>query len=669
VPDNARNLSRRVDRFMQLPRRANETWQGGVIGLPLFATDAESGEPVRQWAIAWANLATGDVSLLSATPAEAQDRDRLLEAFLDLGLRDRKAREGRPARLEVREQSLGAFIKDALRDQELDVVVLPTLPRIDREIDAIIRDEHDGPPPPGALDAAGVGLERMRAFADAARLLYGRAPWNDIGLQDLIVVESPAPPEGMACLVVADAEGDLGLDFYSGVEQFEHELEEDEGEIDEDGEKDADAEDEVHEHEPHWRLDYVRIDELPVLDVALWTDMGLPVAGPEAYPVAVRPTGYREFERPDGRRLAFLEGILRALAATSEADIDSGRWTCAVETTEGPVAYRFSMPSLLDEPAQGKQSRDQEERSAARLSRYFAEGGFEDLDEAVSELDRLGPSATDYPEPQTPLERAQDLVYRSGGAARRRRTQLLRQALALSADCLDAYVQLGEVTRDPEAALELFEAGRAAAARVIPQDVLEGQTRRYWENRQTRSLLRGLFGRAAALQKLGRVDEAMAEFRSLMSLDEDDHAGAGFHLLALLLAEGRDTEVLTLLADFEDDGPEWAYGWTLWTFRNRPRHHAREALRTAQEVNPTVARLLAAEASSADEDLDPDRDDDDDVTDEEIDEAVDCATLLAQAWRSTPGALRWLASELGRQREGRRRDRSRRGPRGGHRRR
>jgi tetratricopeptide (TPR) repeat protein len=671
VSDNARNLSRRVDRFMQLPRRSTETWQGGVLGLPLFAAAPGSGEPVRQWAIAWANLATGDVSLSSATPAEALDRDRVLDAFLDLGLRNRKAREGRPARIEVRDASLGAFVKDALRDPDLEVVVLRALPRIDQEIDDIVRSEHDGPPPPGALDAAGVDLARMRAFAEAARLLYGRAPWNDLGHDDLVVVEAPAAPEGMACFVVMDEDPDVGLEFFASVEQFEAEQGEHEGADSADArpgdgaDADADA-----DEGPQWSLDYVRIDQVPVRDVGLWADTDLPVAGSAAYPVVIRPVGPSEFERPDAARLAFVERLLRALAATSEADIDSGRWVRTVDTPDGAVDWRFSIPSLLDEPREGRASRDEEERSAARLSRYLAEGGFDDVDQAAAELERLGASGLAYPEPQTPLERAQDLVYRAGGAPGRRRTQLLREAVALSSDCLDAYVHLGESTRDAASALELFEAGREAAERVVPPDILEGLKGRYWTNPKTRSLLRGLFGRATALHDLGRVDEAAAAFKSLMFLDEEDHAGAGYHLLAILLEEGRDAEALTLLGDYDDDGPEWGYGWTLWAFRNQSRSDASEALRVAQDADPTVARLLAASASTgSDDDVDASGPEHDDVDDEAFDRAVDCAALLESAWASTPGATEWLAAELARQRERRRGNRSRRRPRGGPRRR
>ncbi len=674
MPEFDRELSRRISRFMQLPRRSHDTWQGAVARLPLFAKDAETKQLVRQSVVVWVNLATDAVSR-SATPAASPgERERVLEAFVDLGLRNRKVREGRPARLEVQDESLGAYIKNALADGELEVAVLPTLPRVSEEVDDIIHAEYGGPPPPGALDAPGVTVERMRAFADAARHLHVRGLWNDIGREDLIVVEEPAPPDGLGCFVVTDDDGLAGLEFYWSPEQFDREAAEEADDEIESAEDDLDESDldgddpldddtgEGDDGRPHWRVDYVRIDQLPVSDVELWADEGLPVAGPEAYPVLIRAVGFREHERAEGGRLAFVEGLLRALADTTEDEIDTGVWTHTVGTADGRVTYRLSMPSLRADTDEDRQAREEEDRSVARLSRFFAEHMFEDMEEALAEVERLGPSVLEYPEPRTPAERAQDLVFRSGGAAGRRRTQLLRQAFAISPDCVDACVQLGEISRDPARSLALFEAALAAGARAIPAELLAAQKGNYWGHALTRALLRARFGRATTLRDFGRLEDAAGEFRTLLELDEADHGAAAPYLLALLLESGGDAEASDLLSRFDHEGPEWAYGRTLWEFRNRSRQDAGEALQLGLAANPRVARLLTLAAPDLDAYPEPDEDDshdagmDDDAHDE-IEEGIDCAALLARAWRATPGAIEWLGEELTR----RQRNRSRRG--------
>jgi len=238
---------------------------------------------------------------------------------------------------------------------------------------------------------------------------------------------------------------------------------------------------------------------------------------------------------------------------------------------------------------------------------------FDDLDAAVAEFDRLGPAALEYREPRTPAERAQDLVFRSGGAAGRRRTQLLRQAFAISPDCVDACVQLGEISRDQAKSLALFEAALAAGPRVIPADLLAAQKGNYWGHAQTRALLRARFGRATTLKDFGRLEDAAGEFRTLLELDEADHGAAAPYLLALLLETGGDAEASDLLSRFDHDGPEWAYGRALWEFRNRSRQDAQEALQLGLAANPRVARLLTLAAPDLNAYPEPDEDDPNDA--------------------------------------------------------
>ncbi len=197
----------------------------------------------------------------------------------------------------------------------------------------------------------------------------------------------------------------------------------------------------------------------------------------------------------------------------------------------------------------------------------------------LAEVERLGPSVFEYPEPQTPAERAQDLVFRSGGATGRRRTQLLRKAFAMSPDCVDACVQLGEISRD---------AGQVAGA-------LRGRPG-CWRARDS-----GGRARQAEGGLLGARPDAGAAPRLIWkgdSVEGPRSAGGGQRRVPdaygtgrgrprrrglhtswrCCSRPGRDAEASDLLSRFDHEGPEWAYGRTLWAFRNRTRQDAREAL-------------------------------------------------------------------------------------------
>ncbi|MGO8900856.1 MAG: hypothetical protein ACLQU5_21260 [Isosphaeraceae bacterium] len=67
------------------------------------------------------------------------------------------------------------------------------------------------------------------------------------------------------------------------------------------------------------------------------------------------------------------------------------------------------------------------------------------------------------PREETPLSKAQDLMYKAFESHDpMKRVELAKKALELSPDCADAYVLLAEQAKRRKEALELFEKGVAA---------------------------------------------------------------------------------------------------------------------------------------------------------------------------------------------------------------
>ena len=105
----------------------------------------------------------------------------------------------------------------------------------------------------------------------------------------------------------------------------------------------------------------------------------------------------------------------------------------------------------------------------ANLQKLIASKDFQSIDEINAflhqTLEAHGGQLPEF-EPETPLEQAQALVtqaYELTSPARQR--ELARQALALSADCADAYSLLAEQEPTPIRRLEWLEQGAAAGRR------------------------------------------------------------------------------------------------------------------------------------------------------------------------------------------------------------
>ncbi len=300
----------------------------------------------------------------------------------------------------------------------------------------------------------------MRAFVEAAKAFYEAAPWRHLTDEDLIRVEGPAAEPGLAHVTVLGAAGrTFGLGFFQSVDDHE--------------EVRARLEPEAFLEKARWSVFFGPIMEVPFGDADLWEKLGLPVAGADAYPVAIRSDPEQALRRPDAAVLSYLEGLLRALAGTTEEEIDRERWAREVRTYDGPATFGLSIPALLEPPAPPRASpsagladRRAMERVMREMERFMARSEFKNLKQANRVLRRrfTGPMDAIPSTASTPLEKAQDLAYQAFEARGRRRVQLARKALELSTDCADAYTILAEHAWELERARDLYAQGVSAAS-------------------------------------------------------------------------------------------------------------------------------------------------------------------------------------------------------------
>jgi len=630
----------RLRRFLELPRMAAEVWQGGLLRLPAWIDDGPDGRPWRPWGAVWVSLRTGRMNHQIEPAPDSHDHTLALDALVEFGLK--KSFAGcRPERIDVADEGLAEYLRGVLGSSGTTVSVVGELPAVKAALVSFAEHMAEGPLPPDAVKAPGVTVERMRAFAGAAKEFYLAAPWRHLSDEDLIRVEAPQVDPGLRCLTVLGQAGiTYGLGFFEKPEDLDALLQ-------------APGPDGLLNR---WSIWYGPLSELSFGDIELWEEHGLPVAGEEAYPMAVRIRRDGEMERPDAGALADLEALLLALAATDEEEIDRGRWSKEVRTEDGPSTVTLSIPALLeplDVPSRthpgGMPDRRVMERTLAEIERFTAESKFQNLEEANAAIQArfVGPMDAIPSTASTPLEKAQDLMYRAFDARGRRRVQLARKALELSPDCADAYVLLAEESPDPEAALALYTQAVAAAERALGPEALEEHVGHFWGIVTTRPYMRARLGLADCLEELGREDEAIGHYRGLLRLNPNDNQGVRDILLPLLFLRGEDAAAGALLQQYADDpSAMWRYAWALWTFRQEgDSPAARERLREALKANRNVPTYLADAREMPD--LIPDA-----YAFGSADEAIICADELAEAWEETPGAIPWLLATATRKRKG-----------------
>ena len=162
---------------------------------------------------------------------------------------------------------------------------------------------------------------------------------------------------------------------------------------------------------------------------------------------------------------------------------------------------------------------------------------------------------------ETPLDRAQELVYEAFEAEDpRRQTVLAREALQISPDCADAYVLLAEQAASAEEAVELYRQGLAAGQRAIGEQEFRELEGDFWGVLETRPYMRAKLGLAQTLWDIGRREEAVAHYRDMLRLNPNDNQGVRYQLSDCLLDLEQHDELEQLLHQYQ--GEDWRVGPT-----------------------------------------------------------------------------------------------------------
>jgi tetratricopeptide (TPR) repeat protein len=242
---------------------------------------------------------------------------------------------------------------------------------------------------------------------------------------------------------------------------------------------------------------------------------------------------------------------------------------------------------------------------------------------------------------ETPLDRAQEVMYRAFEAPEAEQAHLARQAMEISPDCVDAYVMLAEKAKTAHEAQELYEQGVAAGERVLGRQAFAEHEGHFWGVLETRPYMRARQGLAQCLWEAGRREEAAEHYQEMLRLNPNDNQGVRYSLAILLLDLDRDDDLRRLLAQYEDDAlAEWAYTKALVAFRQGGKTaQANSLLTQAVKVNKHVPAYLLGHKELP-HDLPPH------ISVGGNDEAASYAVSNRRAWLNTPGAISWLRKTL-----------------------
>jgi tetratricopeptide (TPR) repeat protein len=461
---------------------------------------------------------------------------------------------------------------------------------------------------PGLLSVPGTDPKMIARLFDAAAIFYRAAPWKQVTNDQTLAVTIDPPGQELFVQVMGNGGMEFGLSLYTDWDDVVGMFQEADSPLDL-----------VPEAGMHG-LTFESKADLPDEDQEGVRKYGWKAAGRKAYPMPIIFTAEGEARRPDRQELLYYEALLRGLPGFIEHKLipaGGGEYQAAeamVETQHADGAVRLTirypageLPLLYDE--------DEDEL-------------WLDEDEQTLEL----PAS---------LLAANQLANQAWHEENvNKRLHLAQQALALSTDCTEAYLVLANESEALETIEDWLEKAVQAGERALGQEFLAENAGDLWYWTQARPYLRALDGLAENLEEQGRLEEALACYRHLLDLNEEDQQGARYNALRLLLQLKQDPQAEDLLAEYEeDDSVIWAYSRALIAFRSRgDTPQSRRALKKALKANPhtpdylTGAKLLPAEAPEV-------------IGFGDKNEAIEYALEHYPLWWSTPGAVDWLKKQ------------------------
>jgi len=241
----------------------------------------------------------------------------------------------------------------------------------------------------------------------------------------------------------------------------------------------------------------------------------------------------------------------------------------------------------------------------------------------------------------TPLDRAQNIVFDAYEAPPSKQVGLAKKALAISPDCADAYLLLADHGKTFDEAMALCQQALAAGERALGKQAFEEWAGSFWGVLETRPYMRARERLAMCLAECGRREEAVEHYEAMLRLNPQDNQGIRCCLVTLLLDLKRDADTARLLDEYKlDKSPDMAFSRVLLAFRqNGDSAAARKQLKVAVKFNRHVPQYLVGNQPLPEqlpEYVSPGGDD----------EAVAYVCNNRRVWLETPGAISWLRSAL-----------------------
>ena len=248
-------------------------------------------------------------------------------------------------------------------------------------------------------------------------------------------------------------------------------------------------------------------------------------------------------------------------------------------------------------------SQKEVEKSQMDLNKLIASQKFESIEDLQNFLNQnvLGKTIEEtkskFSHQQTNKDRAIDLIYEAHDApSKNKAMDLIKKALILDPNCVEANTFLGELEPTPQKAIAYFQKALDQAKLDIGDKNFQQLKGNFWLAHETRPYMKAKERLADCFLAMEDYDSGCNIYLEMLELNPDDNQGVRYRLAPILVWRNRYDDYQKLYKQFNDDGEAgWNYTYAIYLFKKEGKtsKNAEKALIEALDLNPHLLVFLS----------------------------------------------------------------------------
>ncbi|NCO54245.1 MAG: hypothetical protein COZ21_07620 [Bacteroidetes bacterium CG_4_10_14_3_um_filter_31_20] len=195
---------------------------------------------------------------------------------------------------------------------------------------------------------------------------------------------------------------------------------------------------------------------------------------------------------------------------------------------------------------------------------------------------------------KTNVEKSEDLIYEAYESTPAKGLKLAKEALKLDPENIRAINYLADIENRPEEAIKLYKQSMEMGEKKLGKKYFQENKGDFWGLHETRPYMTAKNKYADCLKVIGKIEEAIKEYKELLELNPNDNQGIRYILSGILLRNKKYDDYFRLYKAYDDERSTfWLFNYALYLFITKgATADSFKALQDANKSNKHIIQFM-----------------------------------------------------------------------------